>query len=276
MKQHPITQTETRRSSQPKLDPVTRRPRVLLAEDDLEMRNLLQWEFSKNGFDVIECRDGYQLLAQLGTPPLAAKPESVDLIVSDIRMPGVTGLEILQALQETEWNLPMVLITAFGDDHTHRLADQYGAAAMFDKPFEISLLISRVREVLGLDNPNGSNWATPSRSDSHANQPVDVVFSRLPRMPEIEAIVNGAYAQLHPYTKNIVYCRAIVEGSRLLQNAGDKYHIQLMVTLPDEVLVIRSHMRFLGDTGSLHAAIRDAFGAMRGKLRRYFDGRDVN
>jgi DNA-binding response OmpR family regulator len=63
-------------------------------------------------------------------------------------MPGVTGLEVLEGTREYKEFPPMILITAFGDEETHDQARRLGAAAIFDKPFDIDELLAKVREIL--------------------------------------------------------------------------------------------------------------------------------
>lgn len=120
---------------------------VLLAEDDDEMRKLLAETLSREGYEVTECHNGVEFLMEL--EPLIAKqgPVNFDIIISDIRMPGITGLEMLEELHERKELPPMILITAFGDSETHAQAKRFGAAAIFDKPFEIDDLLAKVREV---------------------------------------------------------------------------------------------------------------------------------
>ena len=70
------------------------------------------------------------------------------MIISDIRMPGLTGIEILEGLHTLESFPPMILITAFSDEETHAKAHRLEAAAIFDKPFDIEDLLAKVREIL--------------------------------------------------------------------------------------------------------------------------------
>lgn len=123
-------------------------PRILVAEDDDEMRVLLAWSLRWEGYDVVQCRNGMQLLDALSTSIVEGEAERLALVISDIRMPGISGLEILRGLQLSNKFPPMVLITAFGDEETHAEADRLGAAAMFDKPFAIEALMVKVREIL--------------------------------------------------------------------------------------------------------------------------------
>jgi DNA-binding response OmpR family regulator len=123
-------------------------PRLLLAEDDFDMRTLLAWSFRRIGYEVVECPDGVRLLDFLFSTDSPADPGDFDLIVSDIRMPGVTGLEVLEGIRESKGFPPMILITAFGDRETHEKARRLGAAAILDKPFEIEDLLARAREIV--------------------------------------------------------------------------------------------------------------------------------
>jgi DNA-binding response OmpR family regulator len=125
-------------------------PRILLAEDDKAMRALLARALRKTGYQIAECPDGMDLLKHLQSFFLPHEHEDVDLIISDIRMPGASGMEVLSRIREQDNFLPMILITAFGDEKTHAQAKQLGAAAMFDKPFDIDELVAKVCTIVPL------------------------------------------------------------------------------------------------------------------------------
>ena len=122
---------------------------ILLAEDDEEMRSLLALMLRREGYLVTECPDGISLLDQLSPFFLPGEEENIfDLIISDIKMPGITGMEILMGANERDDFPPIILITAFGDRKTHDQAERLGAAALFDKPFDINDLLNSVSEIL--------------------------------------------------------------------------------------------------------------------------------
>lgn len=112
--------------------------RVLLAEDNRELRRLLAAGLRRNGYVVIEAATGFELLERLGD--LALRDEAFDLIVSDVRMPGPTGLVAVEGLRHATGApgvaTPVLLITAFGDATTHAEARRLGAVIL-DKPFDI-------------------------------------------------------------------------------------------------------------------------------------------
>lgn len=127
--------------------------RVLLAEDDTALRTVVAESLREQGYDVTECRDGVELLGhlaglQMSHRTLPEEEQDVDIIISDIRMPGVNGLSILEGVREDDTLPPMILITAFGDDRTHEAAEKHGAAAIFDKPFDMDQLLARVCELV--------------------------------------------------------------------------------------------------------------------------------
>jgi two-component system, response regulator, stage 0 sporulation protein F len=109
--------------------------RVLLAEDDDEMRSLLAMSLRVDGHEVIEARDGTELAARTGPGPDGAS--AYDVVVSDVLMPGATGIMVLARMANGASPPPFVLITAFGDPEVHDWSRSIGAVATFDKPFDV-------------------------------------------------------------------------------------------------------------------------------------------
>lgn len=119
----------------------TAHARILLAEDNSDLRELLAMAFREDGFDVVEASDGQALLDCIAEAlSLDGNLEAFDVIVSDIRMPGHTALEIMERIRPILHNSRVILTTAFGDRATHERAKQLGATAVFDKPFDIDEL----------------------------------------------------------------------------------------------------------------------------------------
>lgn len=127
-------------------------PNVLLAEDDPDLRELLSFCFYQNGYSVTNCADGLSLLEQL-QESLEGTRETIDLVVTDIRMPGLTGLEVLESFFDQPGLPPVICMTAFGDSETHRLAEHFHAAFILDKPFDIDLLLERARALCPPSQP---------------------------------------------------------------------------------------------------------------------------
>ena len=121
--------------------------RLLLAEDDLELRELLAYVLRADGHEVVEARDGNELLAIL-SKGLERTQDPFALVVSDVRMPGLTAFDVLTRLQRALADTPVILITAFGDQTTHLRAQRMGASRVFDKPFDFDDLRAAVLETL--------------------------------------------------------------------------------------------------------------------------------
>ncbi len=123
--------------------------RLLVAEDDPAFRYLLASALRTDGHDVVEVSNGVDLLDALGGSLVPAWGAGVfDLVLSDVRMPGWTGIDALASLGHGQRLPPVVFITAFGDDELHRRALLAGALAVFDKPIDIDDLRLFVREFL--------------------------------------------------------------------------------------------------------------------------------
>jgi two-component system response regulator (stage 0 sporulation protein F) len=118
------------------------RPRVLVADDDDDLRALVVPALRSDGYDLIEARDGAALVEIMtkSTPP--------DAVVTDICMPGASGLSILDELRKAGCMTPIVVITAYGGEHTRALAERLGANATFQKPFDIDDLRTVVMHLL--------------------------------------------------------------------------------------------------------------------------------
>jgi DNA-binding response OmpR family regulator len=113
--------------------------RVLVAEDDPEMRRLLASALRRDGFDVIEAADGKELLDRFSDAVVAGHP--IDVVVTDVRMPKLSGMEAVRLIKAAAFETAIVVITAFGDQATHVDAWMLGAAEVMDKPFEIEELL---------------------------------------------------------------------------------------------------------------------------------------
>jgi DNA-binding response OmpR family regulator len=124
------------------------RPRILLAEDDQEMRSLVASALRADGYEVIEVADGGRLLACVGTTYMNGTSDiAYDLLVSDIRMPAYNGIDILEGLREAGWPTPVILMTGFGNRETSARAEELGAT-LFNKPFDIDDLRTAVRHLI--------------------------------------------------------------------------------------------------------------------------------
>lgn len=131
------------------------RTRILLAEDDPEFRRLLALVLSADGHEVEEVADGRELVDWLAERTDAgALDDSCHLIISDSRMPGFSGLDVLSSLHRLGSELPVIMITALGGSAIHRTAASLGAVAIFDKPFDVNDLRTAVLNIVAKAVPH--------------------------------------------------------------------------------------------------------------------------
>jgi CheY-like chemotaxis protein len=137
-------------------------PSVLLAEADKEVRKLLKYSLTKCGYSVIECSHGTELMCRLGTFATAHKPDKVDLIIADISLPGISGLEIFRGIKNEGGFPPFILISASRDKVFCNQAKRFGAVSIFGNPFDVDELLEKVMKIVPpesqmINNGSGSN-----------------------------------------------------------------------------------------------------------------------
>jgi CheY-like chemotaxis protein len=132
----------------PGVDPALR---VLVAEDDVQMRELLVQVLSEAGYNVTVARNGTEMLTDLLQAALRHFPgEPFDLLITDQLMPGCTGLDALARLRSIGYTVPALLITAFPDFGLRQRADRLHAVVLA-KPFGLSELHTAVDDCARLD-----------------------------------------------------------------------------------------------------------------------------
>ena len=115
--------------------------RVLLVDDDAEMRSLLTDVLQDEGFEVLQASNGAEALIILHR-------EAFSAIVLDKNMPGLSGMELLPGLRIICPQTPVILITAFGDERTAEEAEERGGAGVLFKPFHMDDLCTMLQHAL--------------------------------------------------------------------------------------------------------------------------------
>lgn len=123
-------------------------PHVLLAEDNPDMRSLIARTLTLAGCRVTECTDGVDLVDRLVTCLRPNTPMDIDVVVSDVHMPWINGLQVLAAMEEYIGYPPVILITGFPTPEVHARAEELKAAAVFEKPFDLEALVDRIRSLI--------------------------------------------------------------------------------------------------------------------------------
>jgi DNA-binding response OmpR family regulator len=113
--------------------------RVLLAEDDDDLRTLIAEELRRDGHEVIEVSNGNQLGELIAAHAL--RPHDTNaIVISDIGMPGRTGLSVLERHRHGAWCPRFIFMTGLGNDDVCARALQLGALAVVEKPFDLDEL----------------------------------------------------------------------------------------------------------------------------------------
>ena len=120
-----------------------RERRLLIVDDEPQVREMLQTYFTEAGYAVATAPDVPTALAQ--------RPEEFDAVLSDIKMPGASGIDFLREARRRNPRLGVFLITAYPTLDTIVDARQYGATAYFQKPLQLLELHSRLQTFLGED-----------------------------------------------------------------------------------------------------------------------------
>jgi two-component system response regulator PilR (NtrC family) len=116
-----------------------RPPRILVVDDERSMRELLAIVLRREGYEVLLAENGRTAIDLLGREP-------VDLLISDIKMPDLSGVDVLRAAKKIDQDILGIMITAFASTETAVEAMRLGACDYLSKPFDIDLLKMKVRE----------------------------------------------------------------------------------------------------------------------------------
>lgn len=122
-------------------------PRVLLVEDESGLRFTTAATLELEEMVVVEAQDGMDGLEKLEAA-LAPGGQPFDVVVTDVAMPRLGGVELLARLRERRHTLPVVLVTAFANDGELQRAYGLGAFTVVAKPFDVAALASVVRRAL--------------------------------------------------------------------------------------------------------------------------------
>ncbi|HEV2491472.1 MAG TPA: sigma-54 dependent transcriptional regulator [Terriglobia bacterium] len=156
-------------------------PTLLIVEDEPKMQRLLELNLADEGFTIHTAPSAEAALDRL-------RQDKVDLVLTDLRLPGMSGLEFLQAVKRTNANLPVVVMTAYGSVETAVDAMKAGASDYVLKPFsmeEIKLIIHKELDVHRLREENRSLREALGHRYEFKN-----IIARSPKMQEVLATVE--------------------------------------------------------------------------------------
>jgi len=118
-------------------------PKILVIDDDVYIRMVLRFRLEKEHWQVLTANDGPHGLE-------VAEQETPDLIVLDLAMPEIDGIQVLDRLQHNQvtWNIPVVVLTARSDPESRARSHRLGASRFLQKPFSPRNLVSEINRLL--------------------------------------------------------------------------------------------------------------------------------
>jgi DNA-binding NtrC family response regulator len=150
-------------------------PRILIVDDDSGQRSLLDSFLRAQGFETLPVSSGERALEVLRSEP-------VSMMISDVRMPGMTGLETLRRARQEHAVLPVLLVTAYADIREAVGAMRDGALNYLAKPIDLDELLATVRQATGLSK------SAPIKFNADRQLPPKVIA----RSPLMQAVFHDA------------------------------------------------------------------------------------
>ena len=129
-------------SAAPRTAPVAGRPRVLVVDDEATIRDLLSKTLALAEYDVDLAPDGRSALDRLRMIPY-------DLLITDLKMPGVDGLTVIREARRLKADLPVIIITGFSNEASAIEAVNLGVSGYLTKPFRVPRVLAAAAKALG-------------------------------------------------------------------------------------------------------------------------------
>lgn len=117
---------------------------VLVVEDDNELRKLFGFLLEAEGFTVFQADDG-----QVGLDLLAAHLSEIDMVITDMGLPGISGVELIKKIRAVGTNVKIIGTSGFGAKNVRAMVLEAGADEFFSKPFSIPDIIDKVTALAG-------------------------------------------------------------------------------------------------------------------------------
>jgi DNA-binding NtrC family response regulator len=155
--------------------------RILVVDDEEQMRDLLAKVLERKGFQTSVCGDGTEALAFL-------EKEPVDLVVTDVRMPGLGGMEALRAVKELNPDIVVIIMTAFGSIDQAVQAVKDGAYDYINKPFKIDEMLLTIEKAL--DERRLRHEVSALRQELHTRYHFENLIGKSRPMQEVFGLIE--------------------------------------------------------------------------------------
>ena len=219
--------------------------KILIIEDDSNIRELVTWNLSEEGYKCISAFDGKEGLE-------TARKESPDLILLDLMLPVIDGFEVIKALRMEGIGTPVIMLTAKTEETDKVIGLEFGADDYITKPFGIRELKARIKAVLRRYKTDDADEGAAGSKETSGEDSVIRFDDLVIDVPRHEIFANGESIVLTLKEFELLYTLAQNRGRVLTRE-------QLLDTIwgyeyPGETRTVDVHIRYLrrklGDAGN--------------------------
>lgn len=175
-------------------------PRVLVVDDEAPVRRQLKVGLAQHGYEVEESQEGLEALAKIET---ARAKNPFHFVILDIRLPDIDGLKVLQAIKGSYPELPVVVISGYGNESTLETVETKQGSGYLDKPFDTDALIAELTRI----GPGEAPAARPVPAAAPEVAPLQSAFIFIKAKPDAD--LYGIYTNLC-LAEGVCYCDPLV------------------------------------------------------------------
>lgn len=217
-------------------------PRVLIVDDEAALRRQVMVGLAQHGYEVDECEEGLSALSKIKTAESRQNP--FGCVILDVRLPDIDGLKILSVIKSIYSDLPVVVITGYGNEDMVRTVQNQGGSVYLDKPFELEDLVSHIERIA----PKPANKPEPRTEAEAGVLTSGLVFIRGKKNADLSDIYSKLY-----FGDGVCYCDPVL---------GD-WDIVLLVQAHNRKMlsqIVEKHMKALKDveTWEVHCCEKPA------------------
>ncbi len=218
-----------------------RKKSVLVVEDEKKMREGLRELLAEEGYGVDTAEDGLEAVEKV-------RAKRFDVVVSDLKMPRIDGMELLHIIRDTNKNIAFIIITGYGTIESAKEAIRLGAFDYINKPFSHNILIDAIEEALQTKDKESSTQVA-ARPQISALRRTNIGHAWFSVQPDGSVLV-GANEKFYEEAGEIVYCDLPFQGDKVVKgqtcvrmiNAGQHMPRKFLSPLGGTVVKVNEKM----------------------------------